>query len=68
MLLKITEKVLLDCNTMHSPIVHRIHGYLLFVVLIIVHRVYDYCLLYTVMLLSQYRPSILGNMNIDCYD
>jgi len=27
MLLKVTEKVLLDRNTMYSPIVHRIHGY-----------------------------------------
>jgi len=24
---QITEKILLDCNTMYVPIVHRIHGY-----------------------------------------
>ena len=62
MLLKITEKVLLDRNTMYSPIVHRIHIYwycLLFLLLFLCIRL---LFTITVLLLSPYRPSILGNM------
>jgi len=69
MLLKITEKVLLDRNTMYSPIVHRIYDYwycLLFLLLFTVYTIIVYW--YTVLLLSLYHPSILGNMNIDCFN
>jgi len=71
MLLKITEKVLLDRNTMYSAIVHRIHGYwycLLFLLLFTVYTITVYW--YTILLLSLslYRPSIVGNMDIDYFN
>jgi len=69
MLLKITEKVLLDCNTMYSPIVYCIHGYwycLLFLLLFTVYTITVYW--YTALLLSLYRPGILGNMGIDWFN
>jgi len=57
MLLKITEKVLLDCNIMYNFIIYCIHGYcycslllLLFIVYTII--VYCYCAI-TVTVLSQ---------------
>jgi len=65
MLLKFTVKVLLDCNTLYSPIVHRRHGYCycsLLLLLFIVYTITVDC--YTVPLLSLYHPSNLSNMDI----
>ena len=63
---EITEKVLLNHNTMYSPIVHRIHGYwycLLSLLLFIMYMINVYW--YTVLLLSLHHPSNLDNMDID---
>ena len=65
MLLKIIGKVLLDRNTMYNLIVYRIHIYW-FLLLFTVYTITVYW--YTVLLLSLYRFSILGNMNIICFN
>jgi len=69
MLLKITEKILLDRNTLYSSIVYHIHRYyhcLLSLLLFTVHSIMVYR--YTVLLLLLYRPNILGNIDIDCFN
>jgi len=40
MLLKITEKVLLDCNTMYSFTVYRIHSYYYCSLLLLLFKMY----------------------------
>jgi len=40
MLLKITEKVLLDCNSMYNYIIYRIHDYYYCLVLLLLFTVY----------------------------
>jgi len=60
MLLKVTGKVLFNCNTLYSPIVHHIHGYwycLLSWLLFTVYKIIVDC--YTVPLLSPYHRSII---------
>ena len=67
MLLKVTATGLIDCNTLYSPIVHRIHGYYYL-------YCYKYCpprirLLLTVVLYRYcHCLSIISNMDIDCHD
>ena len=67
MLLKVTEKVSLDCNT-YSPIVYRIHGYRYCLLSWLLFTVYATTITVTILLLllSLYHPSILSNMDIDC--
>ena len=60
-----TGKVLLDRNTMYSPIAYRIHGYCNCSLLLLLFTVYTITVHVTVLLLSLYRPSILSNMDID---
>ena len=42
MLLKVTEKILLDRNIMYSPIIHRIHSYCYCSLLLLLFTVYTF--------------------------
>ena len=69
MLPKVTGKGLFNCNTLYSPIIHRIHGYCYCSLVLLLFTVYTITVdCYTVPLLSLYRLSILGNISIDCFN
>jgi len=57
MLQKVIGKILFDCNTMYSSIVHHIHSYCS--LLLLSFTVYTITVTVTVLLLLPYHPSIL---------
>ena len=65
----ITGKILLDCNILYSSIIHRIHGHWYCSLPLLLFTMYKFIVYYyTVLLLSLYRLSILGNMDIDYFN
>ena len=66
MLMKITEKVLLDCNTVYNFTVYRIYGYCYCLLSLLLFTAYTITVyFYIVLLLSLYHSCNLDNMNID---
>ena len=57
MLLKVTEKILSDCNTCIVALFYCLYSNIVHIVIVIP----------LILLLSPYRPSNRNNMDIDCY-
>jgi len=57
MLREVTRRVLLDRNTMYSPIIHRIHGYWYCLLFMLLYTVY--LITVTVIASSQYSSNMI---------